>query len=171
MESTLVDIDREDELDGVTYRYVGPSVFRIADFMTRTVRYGQGWFWTTTAFCHGGDSEDLAFRDRPDGNGIDVRCHTRSCSRDEVLAGLEAATGFAIRSAYVPAARPANRLAGLVQVLVQILVLWGTAVLLFTAALLFGLGFQAAILVWLSYCIGGLIVGLPLTRLAGRLTR
>ena len=161
VELALEEIDGEDELDDVTDHYVGPSALWIANLLTRTVRYRHGWFRTTTAICHGGDSQGLAFRQRPDGNGIDVRCLTRGCSRDEAIAGLEAATGVAIRSAYAQTARSAGRYAWLVQGLAW----WGTAALLFAVTLLLGLGLQAAILTWLGYGVGGLLVGSPLTRL------
>ena len=157
----LSEVDVVDELDGVTDQYVGPSALRIANLLTCTVRFRQGWFRTTTAICHGGDSQGLAFRQRPDGNGIDVRCHTRGCSRDEAVAGLEAATGAAIGSAYAPMARSAGRFDWLVQGLMW----WGTAALLFAVTLLLGLGLQAAILTWLGYGIGGLIISRPLARL------
>ena len=157
----LTEVDVVDELDDVTDLYVGPSTLWIANLLTCTVRYRQGWFWTTTAICHGGDSRALAFRQRPDGNGIDVRCHTRGCSRDEAIAGVEAATGAAIRSAYAPTARSARRFDWFVQGLVW----WGTAALLFAVTLLLGLGLQAAILTWLGYGIGGLIISRPLARL------
>ena len=163
----LTEVDVVDELDNVTDQYVGPSTLWIANLITRTVRYRQGWFWTT-AFCHGGDSQELAFRHRPDGNGIDVRCHTRGCSRDVAIAGLEAATGVAIDSAYTPTSRPAGRFGWLMRSLVW----WGTAALLLAVALLLGLGLQAAILTWLGYGIGGLLIGRPLPRrLARKSTR
>ena len=164
----LMDIEEEDELDSVTDQYVGPSALCIANLIPGAVKYRQGWFWTTTAICHGGDSQGLAFRQRPDGNGIDVRCHTGGCSRGVTLDGLETATGVAIRSAYAPTARSVDRFNRLTQTLVW----WGTAALLFAVTLLLGLGLQAAILTWLGYGIGGLLIGTPLPRrLARRSTR
>ena len=110
----------------------------------------------------------MAFRQRPDGNGIDVKCHTRGCSRNEAMAGLEAATGVAIRSAYAPTTRSVDRFGWLMQSLVW----WGAAALLFAVTLLLDLGLQAAILTWLGYGIGGLLIGRPLTRRQiGRPTR
>ena len=44
------------------------------DCCPRRVRFDGGWFWTT-AFCHGDEADELAFRQRPDGEGIDARCH------------------------------------------------------------------------------------------------
>ena len=60
----------------MTEQYVGPSAMRIANLIPHRVNFDKGWFWTTTAICHGGKSGELAFRQRPDGNGIDTRCHT-----------------------------------------------------------------------------------------------
>ena len=74
-------------------RYAGPSAKRIADLLPHRVSYERGWFWTTTAICHGGWS---------DGEGIDVRCHTGGCSRGVVLTHLEAAIGLPIWTAYAP---------------------------------------------------------------------
>ena len=51
----------------MTARYTGPSAKRIADLLRHRVSFEQGWFWTTTAICHGGKSDGLAFRQRPDG--------------------------------------------------------------------------------------------------------
>ena len=57
----------------MTERYTGPSAKRIADLLSHRVSFDRGWFWTTTAICHDGRSDGLAFRQRPDGEGIDVR--------------------------------------------------------------------------------------------------
>ena len=57
-------------------QYTGPSALRIANLLPHRVSFERGWFWTTTEICHGGKSDGLAFRQQPDGNGIDVRCHT-----------------------------------------------------------------------------------------------
>ena len=84
----------------MTEQYVGPSALRIANLVPHRVSFERGWFWTTTAICHGGRSDGLAFRQRPDGNGIDVRCHTGGCSAGVVVSGLEALTGLPIWTAY-----------------------------------------------------------------------
>ena len=81
-------------------RYTGPSARRIADLLPHRVSYERGWFWTTTAICHGGKSDGLAFRQRPDGEGIDVRCHTGGCSKGVVITHLEALVGLPIWTAY-----------------------------------------------------------------------
>ena len=85
-----------------TEQYVGPSAARIADLLPHRVSFDKGWFWTSTAVCHGGKSDGLAFRQRPDGQGIDVRCHTRGCSRGVVITELEALVGLPIWTAFEP---------------------------------------------------------------------
>ncbi len=83
-------------------RYTGPSARRIADLLPHRVSFERGWFWTTTAVCHGGRSDGLAFRQRPDGDGIDVRCHTGGCSKGVVITEIEALIGLPIWTAYEP---------------------------------------------------------------------
>ena len=85
-----------------TEQYVGPNAARIADLLPHRVSFERGWFWTTTAVCHGGKSDGLAFRQRPDGQGIEVRCHTRGCSRGVVITQLEEAIGLPIWTAFEP---------------------------------------------------------------------
>ena len=91
----------------MTEQYVGPSAARIADLLPHRVSFERGWFWTTTAVCHGGKSDGLAFRQRPDGNGIDVRCHTGGCSPGVVITELEALIGLPIWTAYEPVSEAA----------------------------------------------------------------
>ena len=86
----------------MTEQYAGPSAKRIADLLSHRVSFERGWFWTTTAICHGGRSDGLAFRQRPDGEGIDVRCHTGGCSRGVVLTHLESLVGLPVWTAYEP---------------------------------------------------------------------
>ena len=86
----------------MTEQYVGPSAGRIADLIPHRVSFERGWFWTTTEICHGGKSDGLAFRQRPDGNGIDVRCHTGGCTPGLVITHLEALIGLPIWTAYEP---------------------------------------------------------------------
>ena len=85
-----------------TEQYVGPSALRIANLIPHRVSFERGWFWTTTAICHGGKSDGLAFRQQPDGNGIDVRCHTGGCGAGVVITELEVLVGLPIWTAYVP---------------------------------------------------------------------
>ena len=80
----------------------GPSALRIANLLPHRVSFERGWFWTSTAVCHGGKSDGLAFRQRPDGNGIDVRCHTGGCSAGVVITELEVLVGLPIWMAYEP---------------------------------------------------------------------
>ena len=91
----------------MTEQYVGPSAARIADMLPHRVSFERDWFWTTTAVCHGGKSDGLAFRQRPDGNGIDVRCHTGGCSPGVVITELEALIGLPIWTAYEPVSEAA----------------------------------------------------------------
>ena len=86
----------------MTERYTGPSAARAADLLPHRVSFERGWFWTTTAICHGGKSDGLAFRQRPDGEGIDVRCHTRGCSPGVVITQLEEVVGLPIWTAFEP---------------------------------------------------------------------
>ena len=81
-------------------QYVGPSAARIANLLPHRVSFERGWFWTTTAVCHGGKSDGLAFRQRPDGNGIETCCHTGGCSVGVVITELEALIGLPIWTAY-----------------------------------------------------------------------
>ena len=92
----------ESRTQDMTEQYVGPSAMRIANLIPHRVSFERGWFWTSTAVCHGGKSDGLAFRQRPDGNGIDVRCHTGGCSAGVVITELEVLVGLPIWTAYVP---------------------------------------------------------------------
>ena len=83
-------------------RYTGPSARRIADLLPHRVSFDKGWYWTSTAICHGGKSDGLAFRQKPDGEGIDVRCHTGGCSKGVVITEMEVLTGLPIWTAYEP---------------------------------------------------------------------
>ena len=91
-----------DESRTQTEQYMGPSARRIADLPPHRVGYDKGWFWTTTAICHGGKSDGLAFRQRPDGEGIEVHCHTGGCSKGVVITELEALIGLPIWTAFEP---------------------------------------------------------------------
>ena len=93
----------------MTERYTGPSALRIANLLPHRVSFERGWFWTTTAICHGGKSDGLAFRQRPDGNGIDVRCHTGGCSAGVVITELEVLIGLPIWTAFEPVVEAADK--------------------------------------------------------------
>ena len=92
----------ESRTQDMTEQYVGPSAMRIANLIPHRVSFERGWFWTSTAVCHGGKSDGLAFRQRPDGNGIDTRCHTQGCSAGVVITELEVLVGLPIWTAYEP---------------------------------------------------------------------
>ena len=93
----------------MTERYTGPSARRIADLLPLRVSFDRGWFWTTTAICHGGKSDGLAFRQRPDGEGIETRCHTGNCSPGVVITELETLIGLPIWTAYEPVSDAATK--------------------------------------------------------------
>ena len=92
----------EARTQGMAEQYVGPSARRIANLLPHRVSFERGWFWTSTAVCHGGKSDGLAFRQRPDGNGLDTRCHTGGCSPGVVITELETLIRLPIWTAYVP---------------------------------------------------------------------
>ncbi|MCY3558441.1 MAG: hypothetical protein OXH13_07325 [Chloroflexi bacterium] len=81
--------------------YVGPTAARIAELIApcQRVRFERGWFWTA-AVCHDSEQDLVAFRQRPDGDGIGVRCKSTGCSREWVIRSLEQLTGESIWSAY-----------------------------------------------------------------------
>ena len=82
-------------------RYTGPSAARIAELIAprQRVRFVRGWFWTA-AVCHESEQDTLAFRQRPDGDGIDVRCKSAGCRRERIIKRLETLAGEPIWSAY-----------------------------------------------------------------------
>ncbi len=82
-------------------RYTGPSAARIAERIApqQRVRFERGWFWTA-AVCHESEQDTLALRQRPDGDGIDVRCKSAGCRREQVIKRLETLAGEPIWSAY-----------------------------------------------------------------------
>ena len=93
----------------LTERYTGPSAAQIANLIPHRVSFERGWFWTTTAICHGGKSDGLAFRQRPDGEGIEVRCHTGGCGNGVVITELEVLVGLPIWTAYEPVSNAAAK--------------------------------------------------------------
>ncbi len=145
------------EMRAVAQQYTGPSAGRISNLIPQRVSFERGWFWTTTAVCHGGASDGLAFRQRPDGNGIDVRCHTGGCTRAHAVTALEGVIGLPIWTAYEPVAeaapvRPKRRWHGR-----KPAVLAGVAVLL-AAPLLLGHGGELTVLNAAGLGAGALLV-------------
>ena len=105
---------------GTRAHYAGPTAARIAELVAprQRVRFERGWFWTA-ALCHGSEQDLVAFRQRPDGDGIDVRCKSAGCSRQRIIRSLEQLTGESIWSAYTteprtstPVHAPAERTDG-----------------------------------------------------------
>ena len=92
-------------------RYAGPTAARIAELIAprQRVRFERGWFWTA-AVCHDSEQDLVAFRQRPDGDGIDVRCKSAGCSRERVIRSLEQLTGESIWSAYTTEPRASTPL-------------------------------------------------------------
>lgn len=88
-------------------RYVGASAARIAKLIAadQRVRFERGWFWTA-ASCHDSAQDLMAFRQRPDGDGIDVRCRSAGCPRERIIRRLETITGESIWSAYAAETTP-----------------------------------------------------------------
>ena len=92
------------EMRAAAQRYTGPSAGRIANLIPREVNFERGWF-QTSAVCHESDEPDgLVFRQRADGNGIDVRCHSGGCTRGQVVTAIEGLIGLPIWTAYEPPA-------------------------------------------------------------------
>jgi len=151
------------EMRAATQRYTGPSAGRIATLVPHEVSFERGWFRTTTGVCHGADEPDgLAFRQRPDGNGIDVRCHTGGCTRGHIVTALEGVVGLPIWTAYepvpetVPAGASRQRWPG------RRLALGAGGALLLAAPLLLGHGIEtAAANVAALGVVGVLLAGLP----------
>ena len=142
----------------MTVQYIGPSAARIANLIPHRVSFDKGWFWTTTAICHGGKSDALAFRQRPDGNGIEARCHTAGCSRGLIITQLEAVVGLPIWNAYVPVRDPAGKTAKGIRWPRRRLALAAGVALLIAAPLLLGAGPETALLNLVGLGIGALLI-------------
>ena len=170
MVTERTDIDGEGGVN-MTEEYVGPSAARIVNLIPHRVSFERGWFWTSTAVCHGGKSDGLAFRQRPDGNGIDVRCHTGDCSRGVVLTELEALIGLPIWTAYEPVPESVDEAPRLKRWPRRRLALYGMAALVVAAPLLLGLGLEIAFLNLVGLGIGGLLLTRFLVRRPARRPR
>ncbi len=135
-------------------RYTGPGAARIAQLIPHEVRFERGWFRTATAICHGGDEPDgLAFRQRPDGNGIEVRCDSGDCPRGYIITAIEGLIGHRIWMAYEPpATAPALR-----RWTWRRLALWGGLALTLALPFALGYGVEATLLNGLGYSLGVLI--------------
>ncbi len=121
--------------NATTRHYTGPDAWEIAQRLPKRVRFERGWF-QTAAVCHDSLDDRLSFRQRPDGGAIDVRCHSRRCSRERIVRRLEELTGQSIWSAYADArgsgslaAQPVQRRILRPTVVLPLLALIGSAVL------------------------------------------
>ncbi|MCY4640291.1 MAG: hypothetical protein OXC94_08125 [Chloroflexi bacterium] len=150
------------EMRAATQRYTGPSAGRIASLIPHEVGFERGWFRTSTAVCHGGDEPDgLAFRQRPDGNGIDVHCHTGGCTRGHIVTALEGVVGLPIWTAYEPVAETPARAPRRRWSARRLAVLAGLAALL-AAPLALGHGLEMALANVAALGVAGaLLAGLP----------
>ena len=147
-------------IDAPPQRYTGPDAGRIAEFIPHEVRFEGGWFHTTTAICHGGGEPwGLAFRQRPDGNGIEVRCDGGDCPPGYIIDAIEGLIGERIWLAYEPpviAPAPARRWTK------WRLALWGGAALMLALPLALGHGVEAAMLNVFGYSLGTVLMGYSL---------
>ena len=148
------------EMRANAQQYTGPIAGRIAALIPHPVALDRGWFRTSTAVCHEGDEPDgLAFRQRPDGNGIDVRCHTGGCTRGHIVTALEGLIGLPIWTAYEPvaeteaAARAKRRRSG------RRLALVAGAALLLAAPLALGHGLETAAANVAALGVAGVLLG------------
>ena len=150
------------EIRASAQRYTGPSAGRIASLIPHAVGFERSWFRTSTAVCHEGDEPDgLAFRQRPDGNGIDVRCHSGGCTRAHVITAIEGVIGLPIWTAYEPVPKPTDRAPRRPWPAKRVAVLAGLAALLAAPlALGHGLEMVAANVATLGVA-GALLAGLP----------
>ena len=148
------------EMRAVAQRYTGPGARDIAQRIPHPVSFERGWFRTTTAMCHGGDEPDgLAFRQRPDGNGIDVRCQTGDCTRAHAVTAIEGVIGLPIWTAYAPAGAAPATAAPAHFVTTERLLFWCGGALALAVPLLLGHGYDAALLNVIGYSLGYALMG------------
>ncbi len=150
------------EMRAATQRYTGPSAGHIASLIPHEVSFERGWFRTSAAVCHGGDEPDgLAFRQRPDGNGIDVRCHSGGCTRGHIVTAIEGVIGLPIWTAYEPVPETAARAPRRRWPWRRVALVAGAALLL-TAPLLLGHGAETALANVAAFGVAGaLLTGFP----------
>ena len=148
------------EMRAASQQYTGPSARRIADLVPHEVRFERGWFRTSTALCHEGDEPDgLAFRQRPDGNGIDVRCHTGGCTRGHIVTAIEGVIGLPIWTAYEPVTEAAAPTPAPRRWPGRRLALVAGAALLLTAPLALGHGLETAAANVAAFGVAGVLLG------------
>ena len=160
-EPILTDIGR-DRAVTVTKEYVGPSALWKANLLPHRVRFHDGWFWTT-AVCHSRRDDGLAFRQRPDGNGIEARCHTGDCSPELAADALGGHAGWPIRISYEPLAKPVDGLWWIRHWPMWRIESYAAAALAFAAPLLLGHGVWAGYLAFLAFAVGSWLTSRHLT--------
>jgi len=155
MQTELLGINVGDGLE-VKERYVGPGAWWIAQRLSLPVRFERDWFWTE-ATCHVGEKGDrLAFRQRPDGNGIDARCLDGGCSPVVAVDALGSQARWLLRgpAAYEPLVQPEDRFRWLTDWPRWKIALYGAAALSVAVPLLLGYGLVAAYLNYVGFSAG-----------------
>ena len=140
----------------VKERYVGSSAWWIANRLSHPVRFEGDWFYTE-ATCHVGEEEDrLAFRQRPDGNGIDAHCLDGGCSPVLAADALGSQAGWFVRgpTAYEPLVQPVDRFRWLTDWPRWRIALQAGTALAFAVPLLLGYGLEAAAINLTGYSVG-----------------
>ena len=139
----------------VTERYVGPAAWAVANRLSHPVRFEHGWFWTR-ATCHGDGPDELAFRQRPDGNGIEARCLSGDCSHQLAADALGVEAGWFVRgpTAYEPLFQPVDRFRWLTDWPRWRIALEAGTALAFAVPLLLGYGLEAAAIGLTAYSVG-----------------
>ena len=67
-----------------------------ASLIPHAVGFERGWFRTTTAICHGGESDGLAFRHRPTATGSTCAATPGGCTRGHIVTAIEGLVGLPI---------------------------------------------------------------------------
>ena len=148
------------EMRATAQQYTGPSAGQIAALIPHPVALERGWFRTSTAVCHeGGEPDGLAFRQRPDGNGIDVRCHTGGCTRGHIVTAIEGVIGLPIWTAYEPVAETAVAAPAKRRWPGRRLALVAGAALLLAAPLALGHGLETAAANVAALGVAGMLLG------------
>ncbi len=141
----------------VADRYVGPGAWWIASQLAHPVRFEDGWF-RTKATCHGTGPDELAFRQRPDGNGIEARCLAGVCCAELATDALGAQIGWPLRFAYEPLAEPVGGGWRPTDWPWRSIAWYAAGLLAFLAPLLLGHDLEAGILGFIGFNVGSLLM-------------
>ena len=154
MQTELIGVNVGEGL-AVKERYVGPAAWWIANRLSHPVRFEGGWF-RTAAVCHGGESDGLAFRQRPDGNGIEALCLSGDCSPEVAADVVGGQAGSFVRgpTAYEPLFQPVDRLWWLTDWPRWRIALYGAAALSFAVPLLLGYGPVVGAINYIGFSVG-----------------